>query len=741
MSLHPPDTNQTHLVNGDNLPQEVAKLERERAALARRLQELRAAAEANKGLKLVQPAPPLAPVLPQVEQDRELKQSEEALARRRARRSREDTQYGGRLLSDEEGREQHEGTRVARLPADNTEWPSHLIKQETDRIHAATIEDEFEGRLMVGESQWLENNIQKRKAEEERQNLKRAQEEEAKRLREAARMRAAQAEELAQAAVQERLALPPIPDPEEHALYSDPSEDEAIARFAPPRLPWESARRLSTASSESSRRMSTASTDEPDPTSTANAARGAWANSLRSEWDRRGAHEEHHHHEPHTRPAQCTPSFSYRYRSSSAEAIAATKALGIYSDPSTTIDEDKAFARLYATYPPKAQAEELTQTAREEYYRPETPHNPLVASGTQSENEPTIPSTHQIEGQKVSTDLSLQNQNALYDNSDQLVSHDAPISRTMTIPEVVSHLVAHGCQNLTDALNYTTFSQHPASHGGFSDVYRGHLLDATRVAVKALRISIHDIAENPKHLKASCLFCTPFDTLVDHTWWSSKLLLLGFAVFRDRIAMVSPWMGQGSLHRYLERTPDANRCSLCIQICEGLSHLHEIEIIHGDLKGANILISNDGTPVLTDFGNSIHTNQSMKFTQTTSERSWTMRWTAPELILGSGSQSKAADVYALAMTIYEVMTGILPYSGKQEHTIIYLVGIKKEPPERPDTIPFDHECGNKLWELLVRCWSFDPKARPSANETVTVMKMVDLGGSANSATLTAYDPN
>ncbi|CAE6514133.1 unnamed protein product [Rhizoctonia solani] len=209
-------------------------------------------------------------------------------------------------------------------------------------------------------------------------------------------------------------------------------------------------------------------------------------------------------------------------------------------------------------------------------------------SNEQSQNDPTLPSTHRIEGLNVSTGPSWQNQNVLYDNSGQLAFCSTPISRAMTIPEVVSHLVVHGCQNLTDALNHPTFSQHPVSHGGFSDVYCGRLLNATQVAVKALRVSIQSIAENPKHLK-------------------------------------------------------------CIQICEGLSHLHEIEIIHGDLKGANILISNDGTPVLTDFGNSIHTNQSMKFTQTTSERSWTMRWTAPELILGSGSQSKAADVYALAM--------------------------------------------------------------------------------------------
>ncbi|KAH7345576.1 hypothetical protein B0J17DRAFT_43308 [Rhizoctonia solani] len=274
-----------------------------------------------------------------------LKRAEEALVQRRARRSREDAEYDERLLADEERRVQHERTRVAKLRADNTEWLSHLIKQETDRIHAAMIEDELEGRLTAEESQWLENNIQKRKAEEERQSLKRAQEEEAERLRkleeeeEAAKIRAAQAEELAQAARQERFALPPIPDPEELALalYHDPSttndDDKAVARLHAnplPRPPKESSRRMSASSESSTRRMSTASTEESTPTVTADAARRAWAKNLTAEWDRRGAREEYHHHhhpEPHARQPQRTPSFSYRYRPASAEAIAAAESM------------------------------------------------------------------------------------------------------------------------------------------------------------------------------------------------------------------------------------------------------------------------------------------------------------------------------------------------------------------------------------------------------------------------------
>ncbi|CAE6471417.1 unnamed protein product [Rhizoctonia solani] len=297
---------------------------------------------------------------------------------------------------------------------------------------------------------------------------------------------------------------------------------------------------------------------------------------------------------------------------------------------------------------------------------------------------------------------------------------DAPISMKMTVHEVIAHLVAHGCQDLTDAVDPTTFSEHPVSHGGFSDIYCGRLLNDSRVAIKTLRVSIGSIAENPKHFKHAAREL--------HTWGKclhpNVLQLYGLAVFRGRIGMVSPWQGQGSLPRYLERTPGVDRCNLCAQIGDGLSYLHQIGIIHGDLKGANVLVSDDGIPVLTDFGNSIYSDQSMRFTETTSSSSITVRWSAAELITGLGAHTEASDVYALAMTIYEVLAGILPYDGLREHTIIYLVVTQSKPPTRPKSIPDGKEAGDQLWDLLLRCWSFEPEKRPNANEVTIIMKTI-----------------
>ncbi|CUA74299.1 poly(A) polymerase [Rhizoctonia solani] len=299
------------------------------------------------------------------------------------------------------------------------------------------------------------------------------------------------------------------------------------------------------------------------------------------------------------------------------------------------------------------------------------------------------------------------------------VGHPVPISRFMTAQEVVSHLVAHGCDDLSTTIKTSTFDEHPISHGGCSDIYRGQLQDGSRVAIKSLRISLESLNENPKHLKHAAREL--------HTWSKCKhpniIPLLGLALFRGRIGMVSPWMGQGILPHYLKRTPSANRHSLCIQICEGLAYLHHIGIVHGDLKGANVLVSDEGNAVLTDFGNSSLVDQTMKFTQTTSSTSMTVRWSPAEIIAGN-PPTETSDVYALGMTVLETLNGAIPYHTKQDITIILLVTVKKEPPERPECIPEGDESADKLWELLLGCWEYEPGERPSADEVTAVLRAI-----------------
>ncbi|KAH7320433.1 hypothetical protein B0J17DRAFT_723855 [Rhizoctonia solani] len=105
-----------------------------------------------------------------------------------------------------------------------------------------------------------------------------------------------------------------------------------------------------------------------------------------------------------------------------------------------------------------------------------------------------------------------------------------------------------------------------------------------------------------------------------------------------------------------------------------------------------------------------------------------IRWLAAKLLDGSGVHSEAYDVYAPAMIIFQILAGVLPYDGKTTFVIMNLVVNEKRPPERPKEIAFGREDGDKLWGLLLDCWSFEPKARPSARKVKDIMKTVTQAG-------------
>ncbi|KAG8680567.1 hypothetical protein FRC08_016196, partial [Ceratobasidium sp. 394] len=102
--------------------------------------------------------------------------------------------------------------------------------------------------------------------------------------------------------------------------------------------------------------------------------------------------------------------------------------------------------------------------------------------------------------------------------------------------------------------------------------------------------------------------------------------LLGLAEFQGQIGMVSVWEANGSLRVYLREHPNADRCQMSAQIADGLSYLHRSGVIHGDLKGPNVLVSSDGAPLLTDFGNATLQEYTLQFTDTTTKNQITTRW-------------------------------------------------------------------------------------------------------------------
>lgn len=252
----------------------------------------------------------------------------------------------------------------------------------------------------------------------------------------------------------------------------------------------------------------------------------------------------------------------------------------------------------------------------------------------------------------------------------------------------------------------------PVAGGRFSDVYSGTLASGVRVAISCVRTRRTDDAAK---IHALIVHESSFWANINHP---NVLALYGVGWYDGKLALVTPWMGNGNLRQYVHHNPGANRWEICRQLAGALDYLHKFQVVHGDLKTTNVFVSDEGVPKLGDFGKtarfeSMFTDTCMQYDEES------VRWGAPELITveSVGSvQSTASDVYALGMTILEVMTGRKPFHEYKSMASVAIAVIQGKQPSRPSELVADSWLGDEIWQMLVSCWSFEVGSRATASE-------------------------
>ncbi|TFK50944.1 kinase-like protein [Heliocybe sulcata] len=177
---------------------------------------------------------------------------------------------------------------------------------------------------------------------------------------------------------------------------------------------------------------------------------------------------------------------------------------------------------------------------------------------------------------------------------------------------------------------------------------------------------------------------------------------------------VCPLYESGDIVQYLKREslPTRDRFKLISQVAAGLSYLHRRGVVHGDIKGANILIGENGA-LLCDFGLSRILGAEGFTTQAIGG---TCRWMAPELLLNDDDETLPrltifSDVWAFAMTVLEIMTGRRPFSDKLADVAVLLAVINGGRPYHRDY----REIDDGTWTILSLCWQQKPRERLSMN--------------------------
>jgi len=192
----------------------------------------------------------------------------------------------------------------------------------------------------------------------------------------------------------------------------------------------------------------------------------------------------------------------------------------------------------------------------------------------------------------------------------------------------------------------------------------------------------------------------------------------------ERPFMLTPWMENGSLLKYLSKHDKRNRLELLLNVALGLQYLHSCEVIHGDLKSLNIVVNGDGRALLVDFGLASVIRGQFSMSYSNPGRSCgTQRWMAPEVLRSDETHlSKEADVYAFSMVAIEIYTGKHPFSEiRNNEKVTQSVLHHNLRPDRPD---IDCVLGltDEVWEIVKDCWRTDPELRPEMGAVVTRLR-------------------
>ena len=265
----------------------------------------------------------------------------------------------------------------------------------------------------------------------------------------------------------------------------------------------------------------------------------------------------------------------------------------------------------------------------------------------------------------------------------------------------------------------------PLGRGGFGVVFKGNMLRSStkktqRVAVKCLfnptqdpmkAVVPEDIAKQMN--REATILCS-----LNH-----PNIIRIFGIVLNRGWIIMELCTRGSLRSILLDKDNALELPELVRFASetatGVAYLHatDVSIIHGDLKADNVLVREDGSVCLCDFGMSEAKDRSKSMTSVvtssvTGKFGLTVQWSSPELLKGKKKDS-ASDVFALAVTLWEIFERDTPFSGMVDAIVInqILTGVR----------PAFENTPVEFRTLIKRAWSDDTKMRPKAAQMACVL--------------------
>ena len=264
--------------------------------------------------------------------------------------------------------------------------------------------------------------------------------------------------------------------------------------------------------------------------------------------------------------------------------------------------------------------------------------------------------------------------------------------------------------------------------GGFAHTYRAHVTDAEiaeefgveEVALKIPlnrkkdRILAHELEVNASlHLRIKALES------------QNIVRYLGIAVFRGQLVMAMEFVQQGNLRRLMRQGGRSKRLSpedsvkLALGVLKGLMVIHDAHVFHRDIKPENILMAGQ-TPKIADLGLARFLDPG----EVAVSQTGTIPYLSPEIL--SKQASFSSDVWSLGVTLYEMVTGKLPF-GDWDVPLGAMVDLIREAPPVP-TCEACKDIPRELSSIVLRALEKNPEDRfSSAKEMYDALTRFERG--------------
>lgn len=264
--------------------------------------------------------------------------------------------------------------------------------------------------------------------------------------------------------------------------------------------------------------------------------------------------------------------------------------------------------------------------------------------------------------------------------------------------------------------------------GGFGAVYRTVLRDGRPVAIKKLTVSslVKSQEDFEREVKKLGKIRHPNLVSLDGYYWTQSLQLL-----------IYEFISGGSLYKHLHEGSGGNflswneRFNIILGTAKSLAHLHQMNIIHYNLKASNVLIDSSGEAKVADFGLARLLPMLDRYVLSSKIQS-ALGYMAPEFACRTVKITEKCDVYGFGVLVLEVVTGKRPVEYMEDDVVVLCDMVRGALEEGKV-----EECvDEKLWEhfpaeeaipvmkLGLICTSQVPSNRPDMGEVVNILELI-----------------